>query len=124
MGRAGYQLARPWRHDPGDMIKTIDAYFRAPGYVETIAWTFRNQADGLERIECPVTIAWGARDRILPPRQASRFTERIAHATISSLGGCGHVPMTDDAELVARVILETSALAPAAAKEPPRAVGG
>jgi pimeloyl-ACP methyl ester carboxylesterase len=57
--------------------------------------------------EVPVTIAWGDRDRILPPRQAQRAARLLPAAHHVRLPGCGHVPMPDDPELVAAVILDT-----------------
>ena len=56
----------------------------------------------------PVTIAWGSRDRLLPRRQALVARDRLPDATFVKLGGCGHVPMTDDPELVARILLRGS----------------
>jgi len=63
--------------------------------------------------EVPVTIAWGARDRILLPREAERARARLPQARHVALPGCGHVPMSDDPELVASVILATTGAAPA-----------
>ncbi|MFC7549909.1 alpha/beta fold hydrolase [Plantactinospora sp. GCM10030261] len=56
----------------------------------------------------PVTVAWGSRDRILPYRQAARARERLPAARHVELTGCGHVPMHDDPDLVASVILATT----------------
>jgi pimeloyl-ACP methyl ester carboxylesterase len=56
----------------------------------------------------PVTIGWGSQDRILLPRQARRARERLPHARHVPLPGCGHVPMSDDPDLVAQLILETT----------------
>ena len=64
---------------------------------------------GGERIAVPVTIAWGAKDRLLLPRQARRAARAIPRARIVLLEGCGHVPTYDDPEQVARVLLEGSA---------------
>lgn len=61
--------------------------------------------------DVPVTIAWGAKDRLLLPRQARGARQRLPHAKFVALPGCGHVPMTDDPELVARVLLDGSAAA-------------
>jgi pimeloyl-ACP methyl ester carboxylesterase len=58
--------------------------------------------------DVPVTIAWGTRDRLLPPRQAARVKAKIPHARLVPLPGCGHVPMIDAPELAARVILEAT----------------
>lgn len=59
----------------------------------------------------PVTVAWGTRDRILLPVQAIRARELLPEARHVALDGCGHVPMSDDPDLVARVLLEGSAIA-------------
>ncbi|MER7005778.1 alpha/beta fold hydrolase [Dactylosporangium sp. NPDC000555] len=60
----------------------------------------------------PVTIAWGSRDRILEPVQASRARDVLPVARHVTLDGCGHVPMSDDPRTVARIILETTAAVP------------
>jgi pimeloyl-ACP methyl ester carboxylesterase len=60
--------------------------------------------------DVPVTIAWGAKDWLLPPRQARRAKQRLPQAKFVALPGCGHVPMTDDPGLVARVLLDGSAV--------------
>ncbi|MFB9236482.1 alpha/beta fold hydrolase [Plantactinospora siamensis] len=59
----------------------------------------------------PVTVAWGTRDRILPYRQAALARQRLPGARHVDLTGCGHVPMYDDPELVASVILGTTGAA-------------
>lgn len=56
----------------------------------------------------PVTVAWGTRDRILPYRQAARARAALPDARHVDLPGCGHVPMSDDPDLVASVILQTT----------------
>jgi pimeloyl-ACP methyl ester carboxylesterase len=61
--------------------------------------------------EVPVTVAWGTKDRILLPREAERARARLPRARHVELPGCGHVPMSDDPELVASVILATTMVA-------------
>jgi pimeloyl-ACP methyl ester carboxylesterase len=56
----------------------------------------------------PLTVAWGAHDRILPPHQADRARERLPQARHVTLPGCGHVPMSDEPRLCARIVLETT----------------
>jgi pimeloyl-ACP methyl ester carboxylesterase len=58
--------------------------------------------------DVPVTIAWGSKDRLLNWRQALVARDRLPQATFIRLPGCGHVPMTDDPELTARVLLRGS----------------
>ena len=55
--------------------------------------------------EVPVTIAWAEQDRLVgPPREECR----PAGARFLTMPHVGHVPMWDDPDLVARVILEGS----------------
>ncbi|MEW2353802.1 alpha/beta fold hydrolase [Spirillospora sp. NPDC029432] len=58
--------------------------------------------------DVPVTIAWGVKDRLLRASQAVRAQRALPNARFVWLEGCGHVPMGDDPELVARVLLEGS----------------
>lgn len=58
--------------------------------------------------EVPVTIAWGAHDRILAPSQATRARAALPSACHVLLPACGHVPMSDDPELIASTILATT----------------
>lgn len=60
----------------------------------------------------PVTVAWGDRDRILPPNEALRARARLPNARHVRLTGCGHVPMSDDPDQVAEVILTTTGAVP------------
>jgi pimeloyl-ACP methyl ester carboxylesterase len=60
--------------------------------------------------DIPVTIAWGQRDMILLPYQARIAARRMPHARHVTLTGCGHVPMADNPELVASVLLEGSSI--------------
>ncbi|MFC3998853.1 alpha/beta fold hydrolase [Nocardiopsis sediminis] len=58
-------------------------------------------------VPCPVTVAWGDRDRVLPATGAVRALRRIPHARIVTLLDCGHVPMADRPNTVAAEILRT-----------------
>ncbi|MDX2694170.1 alpha/beta fold hydrolase [Streptomyces ipomoeae] len=71
--------------------------------------------------DVPVTIAWGTRDRLLPPRQADRARAMIPNAHLVALSGCGHVPMLDAPDVVAHTILRATdprATEPAEEPEP------
>ena len=48
-------------------------------------------------------ILWGTKDVILIPRQGRRF-ERLIEARSSATRGLGHVPMSDDPEVLAQAI--------------------
>jgi pimeloyl-ACP methyl ester carboxylesterase len=55
-----------------------------------------------------VTIAWAGRDLVLPPWQAQVAKELLPHAVHVAMRGVGHVPMFDDPQLVADVLLRGS----------------
>ncbi|MFG2475606.1 alpha/beta fold hydrolase [Streptomyces fagopyri] len=99
--------ARPGRRSPEAVVAETLALAHAEGFTETlragISVRFTDDVPGL-----PVTVAWGARDRLLLRRQGVRAKRIIPRARLVRLPGCGHVPMNDDPALVARVILDGS----------------
>jgi pimeloyl-ACP methyl ester carboxylesterase len=61
----------------------------------------------LERVDCPVRLVFPEKDYVVPKhRSGRRFIEGLPDAEVVDLGGVGHVPVTDDPELVARTVLE------------------
>jgi pimeloyl-ACP methyl ester carboxylesterase len=54
----------------------------------------------------PVTIAFGAHDRLVRARNMRFRDQPRAHAKWVTLHGCGQVPMFDDPELIVRTILD------------------
>jgi len=77
----------------------------------------------LDRIACPVLLAWSQFDRVLPPeRNAPRLLREIPGVEPQMLAGCGHVPMWDDSRLVVQTIAgfvdRHAASAPVAAPAP------
>ncbi|MFJ8543730.1 alpha/beta fold hydrolase [Streptomyces sp. NPDC093586] len=99
--------ARPGRRPPEAVVAETLALAHAEGFAETLragrSVRFTDDVPGV-----PVTVAWGDRDRLLPPRQGVRAKHTIPRARLVRLPGCGHVPMNDDPALVARVILDGS----------------
>ena len=71
--------------------------------VDDVYTTMRDRsarAVELDRVSCPVLVAWGERDRVLPPyRHARHFGEGIPGVGLRLLPGIGHVPMWDDPAL-------------------------
>ncbi|OZD01797.1 alpha/beta hydrolase [Rhodococcus sp. 06-235-1A] len=56
----------------------------------------------------PVTVAWGRRDLVLPVYQAPLVRRTFPQAEVTTYPGLGHVPMSDDPELVASILLRGS----------------
>jgi pimeloyl-ACP methyl ester carboxylesterase len=106
--------ARPWRIPHEDVLQWGRDYARAPSF-----WALLRADWSVDAPACPTTIAWAARDRLLiASRQAPRARRRLPAARHVVLPGCGHVPTWDDPALVARVLLEASAVGPAQDPEP------
>jgi pimeloyl-ACP methyl ester carboxylesterase len=113
-GRAMFAqyFAKPTRVPPDAMAASVRAAAGAPWFDDTLrAITMPKGFSGGEQIRVPVTIAWGEHDRLLLPRQAHRAQTAIPSARVITLRGCGHIPMYDDPEQVARVLLESSSTA-------------
>ena len=58
--------------------------------------------------DVPVTIAWAARDLVLPTWQADVARRALPQAEHVTIRGAGHVPMFDDPEQVAQILLKGS----------------
>jgi pimeloyl-ACP methyl ester carboxylesterase len=99
--------ARPERIDEERFLGDARAMRDAVAFKPTAAAGKRYHCRAVPAV--PTTIAWGARDRVLLPRQADIARRRLPKAVHISLPGCGHVPMGDDPELIAEVILRGSA---------------
>jgi pimeloyl-ACP methyl ester carboxylesterase len=67
-----------------------------------------------KRIDCPVRIAWGSHDRLLPvDRLSERFRQSLPDAEWIELEGAGHLPQIDHPRETADVILEAARAADA-----------
>jgi pimeloyl-ACP methyl ester carboxylesterase len=109
-GRAllfGMIVAHPARVSPEQVSGDLAAMLTAADAVPAVFGTFQEFTATVPD-DVPVTIAWGAKDRILPPANARVARQRLPRARFISLPGCGHVPMTDNPDLIATVLLEGS----------------
>ncbi len=109
-GRAafGWQLyGRPSAIPAEECLATARSVARATAFDEALdlfdEYTFHD-ADQLRGI--PVTVAWGSRDRLLLARQAARARNVLPFARHEWLQGCGHLPMWDAPDAVARVLID------------------
>jgi pimeloyl-ACP methyl ester carboxylesterase len=113
---------------PGDLTPEQAAFLmRAPHRCEAFYDVLRRLPEepepGLvDHSAGPMRIVWGSEDRLLPMRGYSgRWRRLLPAAEWIVLEGAGHVPMYDDPERIAELILEVTA-APRATvtKLPPR----
>jgi pimeloyl-ACP methyl ester carboxylesterase len=83
--------------------------------VEDVYTVLRNgdaSLHDLDRIDVPVLITWGDKDRILPlPVHSPRLREEITGLEFRTMPGIGHTPMWDDPGLIAAAIGDFTARA-------------
>jgi pimeloyl-ACP methyl ester carboxylesterase len=101
-----------WRVPAADAVQAAMSFATCEGF-EPVALAAAAGFQGGHEIDVPVTIAFGRRDLLLRRRVAQVPDELPTHTRFLSLQGCGHVPMWDDPDAVAGLILSgTSATAP------------
>jgi pimeloyl-ACP methyl ester carboxylesterase len=97
-------VSRPGRMSPEQAAGDMAAFVAARDALNVVLAGITPFASRLPAT-LPVTIAWGTRDRLLPLRQILKAKAWLPDARLLRLPGCGHVPMTDDPALVAKVLL-------------------
>ncbi|HET9074082.1 MAG TPA: alpha/beta fold hydrolase [Solirubrobacteraceae bacterium] len=102
--------AHPERLPAEEAVATLENAWASPSFAATLAAFSGYELRPDHAPTVPVTVAWGATDRLLIPRQADRARERLPEATHVRIG-TGHVPFTDDPEAVAATIWATVARA-------------
>jgi pimeloyl-ACP methyl ester carboxylesterase len=103
----GGTIAHPERVPYAAALQLVRAYANAPGFEAANAGMRAGRFAHLAEIDVPLTLAWPEHDRLVGrPRVVPAFAREFR------LRGCGHMPTWDDPELVARVLLAGTALAP------------
>jgi pimeloyl-ACP methyl ester carboxylesterase len=103
----GAVVDRPSRLTPEQASGDFGAFLAAREAVSVVLSGI-GQFTGQLPADVPVTIAWGGKDRLLSRRQALVARAVLPAARFVLLPGCGHVPMTDDPDLVADILLRGS----------------
>ena len=101
-------FAHPERLTPDQAYANLTTLVEGAGFHAVLdrLWDLRFAGP----VPVPVTIAWGTRDGLLLPYQALRARRVLPEARHVWLRGCGHLPMSDDPEQVAGVLLAGSAV--------------
>ena len=80
-----------------------------PAALPLLTESRRDGYPDLTDIQCPVRIAWGTKDRLLPVKTLSDRLHRILpNAEWIDIEGAGHLPQVDHPELTTKLILEVS----------------
>lgn len=109
----GRRLLRAMMHRPpaGSWIVGADIVeaFGRP-VVHHVLSTARGDEEAVDttamrRLAMPVTLVWGASERLLPPRGIDFFRDHLpSHARIEVFEKCGHVPMLEQPRRTAAVL--------------------
>jgi pimeloyl-ACP methyl ester carboxylesterase len=108
---AWHHFAHPERISPDDFAYQIVAFANTMRLMDGFAWAREHGGvQDLDRIACPVLLAFPEKDRILPRRRYGELIiGAVPGAEVVDLRGAGHAPMADDPELVAETILDFTA---------------
>lgn len=104
------QLKTMYAH--GDRLKRKAAatdsitFGRSPGFKATLPVVTRYRFT--DQVGVPVTIAWGAKDRVYRHALSRTAAKRLPDALHVTLADVGHVPMGDVPEQVADIIVATA----------------
>lgn len=112
-------FGRPANVSDEAVLSLLRSLRRAPLVATHIKGLSRLSFRADHQIDVPVTVSWGTRDLILWPHQVRTARRALPRARMVPLPGCGHVPMSDDPELVAQVILDGSSSRPHASGSRP-----
>ena len=104
----GQTHGRPWKMSADRARTTIRAMGDSRGFDPTFAATLDRHYRARERIDAPVTLAFGSRDLVLLPHQSRHLDQLPAGTRPQKLPGCGHVPMFDDPTAVAALIVAST----------------
>lgn len=97
--------AYPNRYDSdrvyGDAVAMRDGKAFWPHFARMVFYRFTGA------ITVPTTIAWGARDILLPPQQGRKAQRKLTLAQHVPIHDAGHVPMGDQPDHIVAIITET-----------------
>jgi pimeloyl-ACP methyl ester carboxylesterase len=97
--------AHPERLERADATYGFLASMECPVYLELLRAATHEHARDLDRIRCPVLLAWPAKDRVLPFERYGRpLSKALPSAELRTLHDVGHVPMLDDPTGIAYLV--------------------
>jgi pimeloyl-ACP methyl ester carboxylesterase len=103
----GVLMAHPGRVPTDHVLGDVRGFMKARPALRTLLAAAEPFTDEIP-LNVPVTIAWAGRDLVLPVTQSRTAKERVPFAEHMILRGVGHVPMFDNPDLIAKVLLRGS----------------
>jgi pimeloyl-ACP methyl ester carboxylesterase len=99
------ERSRPWQLTSPDAARLLVDFAAAPGYEATVWAALWDVPRRLQEIACPVLVMQGTADPLVS-MQAPRYLPLVPGSRFRWLPGLSHVPISDDPELVASLMLE------------------
>ena len=96
-------VGHPERVPPAAAARLVRSYVTSPGFEAANAAMRAGMLSDTERIDVPVTLAWGELDRLI-----RRPRTKPEHWRTVLLRSCGHIPTWDDPAQVSRALLTAS----------------
>lgn len=101
--------ARPWAVSPEAAIYELRSYAEAPAFDAALQALVQGPLQlGTANPNCPITIGWGRKDRVLWPHQAQRALAQFPTAVLHWFEKSGHFPHWDEPEQTVQLILENT----------------
>jgi pimeloyl-ACP methyl ester carboxylesterase len=101
--------ARPWEATEPEALAMRGGFADATAFWSTLWWAvLQDVPTGLDRTDCPVTLAQGAVD-VVGAGQTPRYLSLIPGSRFELLPGAGHAPQSDSAATIVGLVLETAA---------------
>ena len=100
--------AHPERLAPDVVTKELQSFADSPSALPVLRSLVTGSGqEGMPASAQPgtIVIVWGRQDRVCPPWQARRATNRFPGATLVWLDDCGHLPHWDQPDQTVRLIL-------------------
>ena len=104
----GQTHGRPIRLTAEYARSTVSSLATCPGFDAVLRATAGHRVEGFTSLDVPVTIAFGSRDVLLLPGQSRRLDQLPSGTRVESLPGCGHIPIADDPDAVAALVIRSS----------------
>jgi pimeloyl-ACP methyl ester carboxylesterase len=110
--------ARPWEASETEALAVRGGFADSAGFWSMLWWAvLQDVPTGLDRIDCPVTLAQGAVDMV-GAGQTPRFVPLIPGSRFHLLPGAGHAPQSDAADAILTLVHQTVARADAITEAP------
>ena len=72
---------------------------------ELLSEGYNPLGERLERIQCPVTVVWGAQDQVMDPSGLEVIRQALPRASVHVLRDCGHSPTRERPDELSRILV-------------------